>query len=73
MGPSGPPSCPRFTDPVEGFASLARDSQPEALGFYFDHRRIHVWDLKALTEKVFTAWQTDRSQGLNAIMLAPQP
>ena len=28
-------------------------------------------DLTALTEDLFTAWQTDRSQGLDAIMLAP--
>jgi DNA primase catalytic core len=62
----------RFTDPAEGFASLAlRDGRPEALGFYLDQHRVHVGDLTALTEDVFTAWQTDRSQGLDAIMLAP--
>ena len=62
----------RFTDPAEGAASLAlRDGQPEALGFYLDQRRIHVGDLTALTEDVFAAWQTDRSSGLDAIMLAP--
>ena len=63
---------PRFSDPVEGLASLAlRDGRPEALGFYLDQRRVHVGDLTALTEEVFTAWQADRSQGLDAIMLAP--
>src|SRR5215213_8241904 len=62
----------RFTDPAEGFASLAlRDGQPEALGFYLDQRRVHVGDLTALTEEVFLAWRTDRSSGLDAIMLAP--
>jgi hypothetical protein len=62
----------RFTDPAEGFASLAlRDGRPEALGFYLDQRRVHVGDLTALTAEVFTAWQTDRSNGLDAIMLAP--
>jgi DNA primase catalytic core len=62
----------RFTDPAEGFASLAlRDGRPEALGFYLDQRRVHVGDLTALTEEVFSAWQTDRSSGLDAIMLAP--
>ena len=62
----------RFTDPAEGFASLAlRDGRPEALGFYLDQQRLHVGDLAALTEEVFTAWQTDRSSGLDAIMLAP--
>ena len=62
----------RFTDPAEGAASLAlRDGRPEALGFYLDQRRVHVGDLAALTEEVFSAWQTDRSSGLDAIMLAP--
>ena len=62
----------RFTDPAEGAASLAlRDGRPEALGFYLDQQRIHVGDLTALTEEVFSAWQTDRSSGLDAIMLAP--
>jgi DNA primase catalytic core len=62
----------RFTDPAEGFASLAlRDGRPEALGYYLDQQRVHVGDLTALTEEVFSAWQTDRSSGLDAIMLAP--
>src|SRR5829696_1461276 len=62
----------RFTDPGEGAASLAlRDGQPEALGFYLDQRRVHVGDLTTLTEEVFSAWQTERSSGLDAIMLAP--
>jgi DNA primase catalytic core len=62
----------RFSDPAEGAASLAlRDGRPEALGFYLDQQRIHVGDLTALTEDVFAAWQTDGSQGLDAIMLAP--
>jgi conjugative relaxase-like TrwC/TraI family protein len=62
----------RFTDSAEGAASLAlRDGRPEALGFYLDQRRIHVGDLTALTEDVFTAWQADRSLGLDAIMVAP--
>jgi hypothetical protein len=62
----------RFTDPAEGAASLAlRDGRPEALGFYLDQRRVHVGDLATLTEEVFSAWQTDRSSGLDAIMLAP--
>jgi conjugative relaxase-like TrwC/TraI family protein len=62
----------RFTDPAEGAASLAlRDGRPEALGFYLDNARVHVGDLTALTEDAFAAWQTDRSSGLDAIMLAP--
>jgi hypothetical protein len=62
----------RFADPAEAAASVAlRDGLPEALGFYLDQRRVHVGDLAALTEDVFTAWQIDRSNGLDAIMLAP--
>ncbi len=62
----------RFTDPAEGAASLAlRDGQPEALGFYLDQGRVHVGDLAALTNDVFTAWRSDRVRGVDAIMLAP--
>jgi conjugative relaxase-like TrwC/TraI family protein len=62
----------RFTDPAEAAASLAlRDGRPEALGFYLDQQRVHVGDLAALTEDVFSAWQADRSSGLDSIMLAP--
>jgi len=39
----------RFTDPVEGAASLAlRDGHTEALGFYLDHDRVHVRGLDAV-------------------------
>ncbi len=62
----------RFTDPVEGAASLAlRDGRTEALGFYLDHDRVHVGDLATITTDVFTAWANDRAQGLDALMLAP--
>ena len=62
----------RFTDPVEGAASLAlRDGRPEALGFYLDHDRVHVGDLATITTHVFTAWAQDRADGLDAMMLAP--
>ena len=62
----------RFTDPAEAAATLAlRDGAPEALGFYLDHHRVHVGDPATTTEDVFTAWQTDRAAGLDAIMLAP--
>jgi conjugative relaxase-like TrwC/TraI family protein len=62
----------RFTDPAEAAATLAlRDGQPEAIGFYLDNQRIHVGDLSTITEQVFTAWQRDRCQGLDSIMLAP--
>ncbi len=62
----------RFADPAEGGASLAlRDGNPEALGFYLDHGRVHVGDLASITNNVFEAWQTDRANGLDTIMLGP--
>ena len=62
----------RFTDPAEARASLAlRDGDPRALGFYLDHRRVHVGDLAKATEDAFAAWVADRAAGLDAIMLAP--
>jgi DNA primase catalytic core len=62
----------RFTDPAEAAATVAlRDGKPDALGFYLDNQRIHVGDLSTITEHLFTAWQHDRSTGLDSIMLAP--
>jgi conjugative relaxase-like TrwC/TraI family protein len=62
----------RFTDPVEGAASLAlREGRTEALGFYLDHDRVHVGDLATITTDVFAAWAKDRAQGLDTLMLAP--
>ncbi|MEJ7831469.1 MAG: MobF family relaxase [Nocardioides sp.] len=62
----------RFTDPAEGAASLAlREGRTEALGYYLDRERLHVGDLATMTEDVFGAWRSDRSQGLDSIMLAP--
>ncbi len=62
----------RFTDPAEATASLTlREGKPEALNFYLDHGRVHVGVLAKVTEDVFVAWISDRSAGLDAIMLAP--
>jgi DNA primase catalytic core len=62
----------RFTDPAEAAATLAlRDGHPEAIGYYLDHRRVHVGDLAALTDQVFDAWRADKASGLDSIMLAP--
>jgi conjugative relaxase-like TrwC/TraI family protein len=62
----------RFTDPAEAAATLAlRDGRPEALGFYLDRRRVHIGDATTTLDAVFNAWQTDRADGLDAIMLAP--
>ena len=62
----------RFSDPTEAAATLAvRDGRLEALGFYLDRHRIHVADLTSIAETVLAAWQTDRTAGLDALMLAP--
>ena len=62
----------RFADPAEAAATLAlRDGRPEALGFYLDRRLVHVGDPTTTLDAVFNAWQTDRSHGLDPIMLAP--
>ena len=62
----------RFTNPAEAAASLAlRDGDPAALSFYLSQGRVHVGDLAKTTEDGFTAWVSDRSAGLDAIMLAP--
>jgi len=62
----------RFTDPAEALTSLSlRHGDPSALGFYFDHGRVHVGDLAKITDDAFAAWVQDRSAGLDAIMLAP--
>ena len=62
----------RFSDPGEAAASLAlRAGKPEALGFYLDHNRVHVGDLATMTKDLFEAWQADRGNGLDSLMLAP--
>jgi ATP-dependent exoDNAse (exonuclease V) alpha subunit len=62
----------RFTNPAEAAASLAfREGKPTALNFYLDHDRIHIGDLAKIIEDAFTAWVSDRSAGLDAIMVAP--
>jgi conjugative relaxase-like TrwC/TraI family protein len=62
----------RFTDSAEAAATLAvRDGRPEALGFYLDRRRVHVGDPTTTLDAAFNAWQNDRRQGLDALMLAP--
>jgi conjugative relaxase-like TrwC/TraI family protein len=62
----------RFTDPAEAAASLAlREGKPEALTFYLDHGRVHVGDIAKTAEDAFTAWLSDRSAGLDTIILAP--
>jgi AAA domain len=62
----------RFIDPAEAAATLAlREGRREALGFYLDRGRVHVGYPTTTLDAVFNAWQADRSDGLDAIMLAP--
>jgi len=62
----------RFTDPAEAAASLAlRAGGIGALGYYLDHDRIHVVDPDTATANLLDAWQADRAQCLDALMLAP--
>jgi hypothetical protein len=62
----------RFTDPAEAAATIAlREGKPEALDFYLDHGRVHVGDIATMIEDAFSAWVSDRAEGLDAIMLAP--
>jgi hypothetical protein len=61
----------RFTDPVEGHASLAlRVGDPVALGYYLDHNRIHGGDRTTTIEEAFAAWSADRAAGLDVVLLA---
>ena len=62
----------RFRNPAEASASLAlRQGQPEALGFYLDHHRVHIGDQTTMADRVFNAWAKDCEAGLESLMLAP--
>jgi len=62
----------RFTNPVEGSASLAiRTGDTAGIGFYLDNNRVHVGDPATVVDGAYQAWTTDRAAGLDAVMLAP--
>ncbi len=62
----------RFRDQAEAAAGLAiRTGDTTGLGFYIDNDRVHVGDLTTVTDQAYTAWTTDRANGLDSIMLAP--
>jgi DNA primase catalytic core len=62
----------RFADPAEAAASLAlRSGDPEALGFYLDHHRVHVGGLGTCADQVFNSWLSARQTGADALMVAP--
>jgi DNA primase catalytic core len=62
----------RFRDQAEAAAGLAiRAGDTTGLAFYIDNNRVHVGDLTTVTNQAYTAWTTDRGNGLDSIMLAP--
>ncbi|WP_193604852.1 MobF family relaxase [Nocardioides dongkuii] len=62
----------RFTDPVEGAATLAlRDGDPIALGYYADRDRLHVGDAVCCADQAYAAWQADLAAGRSSILMAP--
>ena len=61
----------RFSDPVEGSASLAlRDGDPAAVGYWADHHRIHPVTPDTATNTVFDAWAKDVAAEADSIMIA---
>lgn len=62
----------RFTSPTEAAATLAlRVGDATALGFYADHQRIHGGDPGSALDQAYRAWQSDRANGRDALLLAP--
>lgn len=62
----------RFTTPDQGAASLAlRAGDPAGIGYYIDHRRVHVGADATAADMAFEAWHTDTTSGLHSILLAP--
>ena len=62
----------RFTDKVEGAASLAlREGDPAALGYYLDRGRIHAVTVDSVADAVFAAAQADLARGADVLMIAP--
>ena len=61
----------RFTDPVEGIASLAlRDGDVGALGYYLANGRVHSGDAGSSLDQAYRAWSSDCAAGLDSILLA---
>ena len=66
-------SLVRFTDAVEGYASLAlRAGDPHALGYYLDHDRIHSAATTSSAEQALAAWSADQAGGRSSIIIARQ-
>src|SRR5215207_10198518 len=62
----------RFSDRDEAAATLLiRDGHPDAIDFYADRDRIRIGDPAGLPDQLLAAWQRDRQQGLDVLVLAP--
>ncbi|MFH5211168.1 MobF family relaxase [Antrihabitans spumae] len=61
----------RFTHEWEKTASLAlRHGRTQVIDTYLAHDRIHDGDADAMTDAAYTAWRTDRNQGLVSVLVA---
>ena len=59
------------TNHAEAAASLAiRRGEPAGLGYYLDHRRMHVGDDTTTADQAFAAWSADRAAGLDSLLIA---
>ncbi len=62
----------RFTDPLEGQASLAlRQGDIGAVGYHADRGRVHAAAPDTAPDMVFHAWAADIAAGADSIMIAP--
>ena len=62
----------RFTDAVEGQASLAlRAGDTSVVGFYADRDRITAVTPDTVADHVFRAWAADVAAGADSVMIAP--
>jgi hypothetical protein len=62
----------RFVDPSEAATTLAvRQGDISAVGFYADHQRIHLGHPGTTAEQAYSAWQSDRQPGRDALLVAP--
>jgi len=61
----------RFTDPLEGEATLAlRSGDPESLRFYAERDRIRAGSREAMLETAYAAWAADVRLGKVSVLLA---
>lgn len=62
----------RFKSRSEAMATLAlRDGDPSGIAFYADNHRIHVGADATAADMAYTAWQADRRNGRDTILMAP--